>query len=89
VGVVQEAIQDGGGEDVVAEDGPPLGDDLVGSNQHAAALVPACDELEEEVRTALLERQVAELVDDEKLGLGVEGQALVELPFGLGARECR
>jgi hypothetical protein len=39
--------------------------------------------------TALLEGQVAELIDDEELGLGVEAEALGELALGLGLGERR
>jgi hypothetical protein len=35
VAVVDQAIEDRGNEDVVAKDGTPLSDDLVGGDQHA------------------------------------------------------
>jgi hypothetical protein len=38
---------------------------LVGGDEHAASLVAPADELKEQVRGLLLERQVAELVDDQ------------------------
>ena len=87
--VVQEAIEDRRGEHLVAEDGAPLRDDLVGRDEQAAALVATGDELEEEMRAAPLERQVAELVDDEQLRLCEEARALGELALGLGLRERR
>ena len=31
-----------------------------------------------------LERQIAELVDDQQLGLGVVGELLLEPPFAIG-----
>ena len=37
---------------------------------------------------ALLEQQVAERVDDEQLGLGEEGELVVELAAGLSPGEC-
>jgi hypothetical protein len=43
--------------------------------------------LKEQVRAALLERQVAELVDDEQLGLGVEAELVGESAVGFGLRE--
>ena len=49
VAVMEQAIEDRRGEDVVAEDGAPLGDDLVGSDQQAPAFVPARDELKKEM----------------------------------------
>src|SRR5207248_3019591 len=40
-------------------------------------------ELEEQVRGIGLERQVAELVDDQELGLGVEAEPVLEPPVGV------
>jgi hypothetical protein len=52
-----------------------------------ALLVPPRDELEEQVRAALLERQVPELIHDEPFRLRIEREPLRELPFGLCLRE--
>ena len=41
VAVVQEAVQDGGGQDVVAEDGAPFGEGLVAGDDGGALLVAA------------------------------------------------
>ena len=67
----------------VAEHGAPLADRAVRGQQHAAALVAARDELEEEVRGVRLERQIAEFVDDQQLGLGVEAEPLFEPALGV------
>lgn len=45
------------------------------------------DELEEELRGAFFEWQITELVDDEQLGLGIEGELVRELAIDLGAGE--
>jgi hypothetical protein len=50
VAVMQELIEDCRCEDLVAEDGAPLRDQLIGRDQQAAALVASGDELEEEMR---------------------------------------
>ena len=55
--MVEHAVEHRGGNHLVAEDVPPLRDGLVGGDEHAAALVAAADELEEQVRGLLLERQ--------------------------------
>jgi len=52
---MQEPVEDSGGDHLVAEDLAPLRDHLIGGDEHAAALVAARDELEEEVGAALLE----------------------------------
>src|SRR5712691_4845250 len=87
VAVVQEPVEDRRSENVVAEDLAPLPDELVGGDEKAALLVAASDELEEEMRRSLLEGQIAELVDDQELGLGVEGELVGELAVELGAGE--
>lgn len=60
--MVQQPLQDGRREHVVAEDVAPLGHDLVRRDEHAPPLVPSRHKLEEEVRAPLLEGQVAQLV---------------------------
>src|SRR3546814_8558401 len=65
--VVQQAIQDGGGDHRVAEHRAPLGDRAVRGEQDRAALVTPADQLEEQVGGVRIERQVAELVDDQQL----------------------
>src|SRR3546814_21073216 len=70
--VVQQAIQDGGGDHRVAEHRAPLGDRAVRGEQDRAALVTPADQLEEQGGGVRLERTVAELVDDQQLRPGVE-----------------
>jgi hypothetical protein len=50
---MEQAVKDRRGEDLVAEDGAPLGDDLIRRNQETAAFVPASDELANEVLHAI------------------------------------
>ena len=52
--VVEQPVEDGGGDDGVAEDGTPLADRAVAGDQQAAALVASGDELEEEMRGVAL-----------------------------------
>ena len=56
--VMKQAIEDRGGEDLVAKDGAPLGDDLVRRNQETAAFVPARDQLEKEMGAPAFKGQV-------------------------------
>src|SRR5947207_13153945 len=86
---MEQAIEDRGSEDVVAEDRAPLRDELVGGDEQAPAFVPAGDELEKEMRAVSFERQVAELVDDQQLRLRVKHQAVAQLPGGFGFRQGR
>ena len=86
--MVQQAIENGGGHHRVAEDRAPLPDGAVRGDQHAAALVSAGDELEEQVRRIRVERQVAELVDDQQLRLGEEGEPFLEPGVGMRLGEA-
>ena len=51
------------------------------------ALVAAADELEEEVGPGAVDRQVADLVDDQQARDGEELELLLELPLGERGRE--
>ena len=82
--VMEQAVEDRGGEDVVTEDRAPLRDDLVGGDQQTAAFVPAGDELEKEMGAASFKRQIAELVDDQQLRLRIKHQAVAQLSVGFG-----
>src|SRR4029077_1755465 len=84
LGVVEQAIEQGGGDDLDAEDVAPFAEAAVGGEDHGAALVAGIDELEEQVGAAGGDRQVSDLVDDEQGVAGDEANALLELSFALG-----
>jgi hypothetical protein len=84
LGVMEQAIEQGGGDDLVAEDVAPFAEAAVGGEDHGAALVTGVDELEEQVGAAGGDRQVADLVDDQQGVAGDEADALLELSFALG-----
>ena len=64
VGVVDDAIDHRGGDGVVTEDVSPPGERQVAGQDDRGVLVAAGDELEEQVRGVLLERDVADFIDD-------------------------
>jgi hypothetical protein len=70
---MQQPIEDRRGEHVIAEDRAPLGHELIGRDQEAAAFVPTGDELEKEMRAASFKREVAELVDGGRAAPRLEG----------------
>ena len=72
VGVVDQAVDHGGGNGVVAEDLTPAAERLVAGDDDAGGLVAGGDELEEQVGGLGLERDVAHFVDDDE---GVASQA--------------
>ncbi len=49
-GVVDEAVDHGGGDDIVAEDFTPASERLVAGDDQGGSLVAGGDELEEQVR---------------------------------------
>ena len=63
VGVVDEAVDHGGGDDVVAEHFAPPAERLVGCDDQGCSFVAVGDELEEQVRCFGFEGDVADLVD--------------------------
>ena len=66
-GLVQEAVEEGRGEDMVREDVAPLVERLVGGENDAAALITSRDKLEQEWGGALVEGKVANFVQDQDL----------------------
>ena len=71
LGVMEEAVQNGGGEGaVVVEDPGPLFEGLVGGQHDGAAFVALADDLEEQIGAVLVDGQVAEFVQDQQSGAG-------------------
>ena len=64
-GVVQQSVEQGRGDDGIAEHLAPLGEAAVGGEDHGAALVSGVHQLEEQVAAAGHDRQVADLVYDQ------------------------
>src|SRR3954463_14829700 len=75
---MQDAIEDRGGDHAVAEDIAPCAKALIAGQNHRAALVATTDQLEEEIRSGAVDRQVADLVDDQEARDGEELQLLFE-----------
>ena len=73
LGVVDETVDHGGGDDVVAEDLAPRPKGLLEVTMRLAALVAGGDELEEQVGGLGLEGDVADFVDDEERVRGPGG----------------
>ena len=65
-GVVKEPVQQGRGHDGITKNLAPLGKTAIGGEDHGAFFVAGVDELEEQIATAGSDRQVADLIDDQK-----------------------
>lgn len=87
--VVQQPVQDCGGDHRIAEHAAALRRRAVALHKHRAALVAAAHQLEEQVGSVGLERQVALLVDDQQLGLREVEELLLEPAFGVRSRQLR
>ena len=66
---MQQTVEDGAGDHRVAEHLTPGTETLVAGDDDRAALVTARDQLEEQVGALAVDRQIADLIDDEQLGL--------------------
>src|SRR3954467_11154583 len=83
--MVDEAIDEGGGDHGVAEDLAPALEAAVAGDDDRAAFVAARDEREEQVGGLALEREVADLVDDEQPVTVQAPEFVVEAVAMLGA----
>ncbi len=66
--VVQESIEQSGGDHGIAEYLAPFGKAAIGREDHGAAFVSGIDELEEQIAAAGDDRQVPDLIDDQQRG---------------------
>ena len=78
LGVVDEAVDHGRGDDGVAEDLAPAAEGLVRGHDDAGPLVAGRDQLEEQVGGFAVEGDVADLVDDEERDAPEPAQLVVE-----------
>src|SRR4051812_38129043 len=84
-GVVHHAVQDGGGDDVVAEHFTPSGQASVGRDQGGGVFgVAVIDDVEEGAGDVAGHRQQANVVDDQHGGGGVGAQLGGPGPFDAG-----
>lgn len=83
--MVDDAVDDRGGEFVVGEDRPPFAELDVRGEDDAATFVAAGDDLVEETGPVDVEGHVAELVEDDQVGTGEVPEQAVEgaVAFGL------
>lgn len=85
--MMQQAVEECGGEDRVSEHLAPFGKAAVGGQDHRTTLVSGVDQLEEQVATPRDDGQVADLVDDQQSRSTEEAYAFRQFPFAFGAGE--
>ena len=86
--VVQNAIQDGGGNGDVCKDLVPLGEGLVRGKNGGCFLIPSGNELEEQVCTLDVHREIADLVNDEHPVLGQNLELIRQAVLKVGLLSC-
>src|SRR5512133_2006745 len=86
-GVVDEAVDHGFGDDLVAEDFAPAAEWLVGGNDQGGAFVAAGDQLEEQVGRFGFEGDVADLIDHQQRVAAEPGQSGLQPSAGVGVGE--
>ena len=86
-GMVQKPVQQGGGDDGIAENLAPFGEAAVGGQDHRALLVAGVDQLEEQVAGAGADGEIADLIDDQQRGAAEEADALAQASFAFGLGE--
>ena len=86
---MNEAVDHRGGDDVVAEDLAPGAERLVGGDDQRGAFVAARDEHEHQVRGLGVERDVADLVDDQQRDPLQPVELVVEAALALGVGQQR
>ena len=88
--VMQEAVEHGRGDHLVpGEDLGPLGVALVAREDDGASFIATRDDFEEETRLSGLQRQKADLVEEEDAGAGIGAQARRLAARFHGLREVR
>ncbi len=87
--VVDDAVDDGGGEFVVGEDGAPFAEFDVGGEDDATTFVGAGDDLVEQARSVDVEGHVAEFVEDDQVGAGQVLEDLVEVAGAFGVAQLQ
>ncbi len=87
LGVVDEAIDHGGGDGGVPEHLAPTAERLVRGDDHRRSFVAGGDELEEEVGGFAVEGDVADLVDDEQRDASESDELFVESALVVGVAE--
>ena len=69
-GVMENPVQNGTGDDRVSKDLSPVGIGLARGEDHRAFFIPSGDQLEKQVGPKLVNRDIADFVDDQCFVLG-------------------
>ena len=67
-GVVEQAVQKGGGNDLVAKNFRPFAEATIRSQDHGASLITGIDQLKEKIAGSGADAEIADFVNDEQRG---------------------
>ena len=80
---MNEAINDGRGKgSVIVQGFAPVAECAIGGNDHGAAFIAIGDDLKEQFGALLIHGQIAELINDEQLGMSKTFQGTKERVVG-------
>ena len=82
--VMQNAIQDSGGNRNIGKDLVPLGEGLIGSEDGGGLLIAPGNQLEEKVGALDVHREIANLVNDQHLVSGEDFQPVRQAVLKMG-----
>ena len=86
-GMVEQSVEQCGGDDGVAEDFSPFSEAAIAGEDHGAFFVSGVDQLEEQVGAAVGDWEIADLVDDQERGAAIEADLLDQASLAFGAAE--
>ena len=82
--VMQDAVENGGGDCNVGKNLVPLGEGFVGGKDGGGFLITSGDELEEQIGTLDIHREITDFINDEHPVLGENLQLVGETVFKVG-----
>ena len=83
LGVVEKAVQNGGGGRDIVQEFSPFLDRAVGSHEGGAVLVTAHNDLQKHLPGFGRQHLESHIIDEQQIGLEVASQASIQLGWGL------
>ena len=85
--VMEDTVQDSGGDGDVGKDLVPLGEGLIGSEDSGGLLIASGNQLEEEIRSLNVHREIADFINNEHSVLGKDFQSVRQTVLKMGLFE--
>ena len=78
---MKNPVQNGTGDDRVSKDLSPVGIGLVRGENHRAFLIPSGNQLEKQVGSQAIDRDIADFIDNQEFVLGQPLELFFQTPF--------